>query len=342
MTYADVGGSVGRTIAAQLPRRSHDEPRDMLLSPEEALHWDEVATGLDMPWRFGPEEGFIASANDRPPPGEFPVGWFFSPHDRVRRIAELLGGDRRIGLDDLRALQRDVSQRSSLTLRDILLRGLPESERLSGRERQALAAIRDWNGSYAATSQGALAFELLLAEIVERMKRKGMSPRKPAFWSARDLVAERLAALSEAELAQVTGPALRRAARGFGRYRNWGGMHRLRLAHPLGRLPVIGRRFRYGDFPADGGNDTLNKTAFGLARKRHYATYGACARHISDLSDPDANFFVLLGRQDGWSGSANAVDQVALWRRGGYVTVPLRLETVRTMFPHKTDLQPAG
>ena len=41
---------------------------------------------------------------------------------------------------------------------------------------------------------------------------------------------------------------------------------------------------------------------------------GSMARHVSDLSDPDANWFVLLGGQDGWFGAENFADQV---RSGG-------------------------
>ena len=41
------------------------------------------------------------------------------------------------------------------------------------------------------------------------------------------------------------------------------------------------------------------KSAHGLVRGRHPASYGSQARFIADLSDPDASWFVLLGGQDG-------------------------------------------
>ena len=62
--------------------------------------------------------------------------------------------------------------------------------------------------------------------------------------------------------------------------------------------------------------------------------------HISDLSDLDANFFVLLGGQDGRLGSAALTDQFTLWRAGEYIQMPLRLETVRRLFPLVTRLTP--
>jgi penicillin amidase len=68
---------------------------------------------------------------------------------------------------------------------------------------------------------------------------------------------------------------------------------------------------------------------------------GSMARHISDLSDPDANWFVLLGGQDGWFGSESFADQVELWRERRYIRLPLSPEKVREEFPTVMRLGPA-
>ncbi|MGH8500336.1 MAG: penicillin acylase family protein, partial [Methylococcales bacterium] len=115
----------------------------------------------------------------------------------------------------------------------------------------------------------------------------------------------------------------------------------IRLRHPFGHVSLLGQLYRHPTFPADGGNNTLNKSGHGISRGRHAVTYGACARHVSDLVDLDVNAFVLLGGQDGWLGSANFADQVDLWRRGEYIEVPLRPESARVAFRHKTVLRPA-
>ena len=99
---------------------------------------------------------------------------------------------------------------------------------------------------------------------------------------------------------------------------------------PLAALPGVGRWFAAPAWGAAGGNETINKSGHGPVRGRHRVTYGACARHLSDLADPDANWFVLLGGQDGWLGSANITDQIALWRAGEAVRVPLRHEATAT------------
>ena len=57
--------------------------------------------------------------------------------------------------------------------------------------------------------------------------------------------------------------------------------------------------------------------------------------------DPDENYFVLFGGQDGWLGSANFADQIGLWRQGNYIRMPLREESIAAEFPLLMDLEPA-
>ena len=65
---------------------------------------------------------------------------------------------------------------------------------------------------------------------------------------------------------------------------------------------------------------------------------GSNARHMSDLSDPDRNYFVLLGGQDGHIGRTTFLDQTELWLEGTFIEMPLRIETVRERFAYLTEL----
>ena len=87
-------------------------------------------------------------------------------------------------------------------------------------------------------------------------------------------------------------------------------------------------------------NETALKTAHNLTAEEHDSTFGSQSRHLSDMADPDRNYFILLGGQDGWLNSANFADQVELWRDGDFVQVPLRPETVQRSFERVTLLTP--
>jgi len=124
------------------------------------------------------------------------------------------------------------------------------------------------------------------------------------------------------------------------RHRTWGEVHRLRAAHWLVNLPVIGRRFVLGTYPAGGSRETPMKTGHGPVTGPHEVSFGSMARFVTDLADPDATWLALFGGQDGWLGSAAFADQVPLWREGRLIRLPLRPVTVAAEFPAVTRLSP--
>jgi penicillin amidase len=278
---------------------------------------------------------FVASANDRPPERETPVGFFFSPPDRIERMRTLLGGDSDLDRADMERLMLDVRVPRALRMRDHLL------PRLASRDAtlRAARALAEWDGCYDGASQGAVVHEVLYAELAFRLFRRRDRMAFSAVWTSRDLIVDGIIATPDQFLAPALHAAIRRADTALRRWKRWDRMHRVRLRHYLAVLPVIGSRFTYGDLAAEGGNGTLNKSGHLPARGRHTASYGASARFVADLADPDSNGVVLLGGQDGWLGSVNFLDQVEAWRRGAFVDLPLQAETARH-WPHHTVHQP--
>lgn len=339
MIYADVRGRVGQAMAARLPRRPAEPPADMVLPREARGHWSRFVTARDLPTRFEPERGFVASANNRPELAtSVPVGFFFSPEDRITRIRSVLEAARPVDLATMTALQGDVLVPTAPSLRDSLLH-LAEAVASKGAA-EIIDAARHWDGRYTAESEGAAAFEHLLNRFAAALHGSEDLAIYSASWEPWSLLSRDLATLPEARLHAAMRAALAPAAAEFARRRRWGEMHRLRLSHLFSVAPVIGRRFRYTDHPWPGSNETVMKAAHGFASGRHAVRFGATARHVSDFSDPDANYVVLLGGQDGWIGSSTFMDQLALWQRHEYVQVPLRAETARRLFAHETVLAP--
>ena len=346
MLYADARGNIGQTMAVRLPARS-GAPADIFV--DRAAHdaaWGDMRSGADLPFGLNPERGFLVSANNRPAETDVPVSFFFSPDDRVRRLTALIGGRETVDVEALKALQRDVYMASSAKLRDLFvarLDGLEMTAAADARGAEAIDRLRGWDGHYRRDSVGAVAFERFRAGFVSRFYalRYGEAHGRSfaAMRRGTALLEEDIAAADEETLRDALGAGLRVAAEGLDRFAGWGDMHRLRLAHPLSRVPLIGGRYRFAEAGVGGSSETVMKTAHNTTAERHAATYGSNARHISDLSDPDANWFVLLGGQDGRFNSSTALDQWNLWRRGEYVRVPLTLPEVRRTFPHALALE---
>lgn len=335
LVVAERDGGIGRVTAAWLPHRPPLRPADPVSPLAAAAAWTRLATAADLPAESNPPGGFIVSANERPPPADIVIGWFFSPPDRARRLAARLSALGVVGFAELADLLRDVAAPAARDFRDRLcaLINPPANSKLWD-------ALYAWDGNYEAESPGALAFELVFARLMERL----IPARRRAFfdaaWQNQRLLIEDFEKLPVADRAAALREALAAARPAFERLRDWGGAHRLRLAHPLGRLPWLGRHFRLAARPWPGSNDTVFKSSHPPVAARHAAGYGSNARYLFDLADPDGNYLVLLGGQDGMPTSAAFGDQTELFRRGDYVQVPLRLETARARFLHSTLLEP--
>ncbi len=348
MLYADTLGNIGQILAVHLPDRRDFRPPDLILDPHDpAADWGATLCADDLPMSFNPREGYLVSANNRPVEAQTAISYFFAPDDRLERIQSLLEGVDKVDLARLQAIQQDVYMPSAAKLNALFVAKIDEAaigHGMNGGESAVIDLLRAWDAHYHIESRGSLAFELVLFHFTRLFSGDTLAEYAAAAHSGvvrlKSLLVEDIAGAATPELIDALRAAIRAAARDMGRFANWGEMHRMRLDHPLAVVPGIGRRYRFGDYPVAGSSDTVMKTAHGLTDQRHGTPYGAVSRHISDLSDPDRNFFALLGGQDGWLNSSTFVDQVALWRQGRYIQVPLRLSTVRTTFAHRSVLHP--
>ena len=346
MLYADKDGNIGRVLAVRLPSRG-GPPDDIAL--DTAGHdasWGSMRTAADLPYSYNPEAGYLVSANDRPPATDVPVGFFFSPDDRVERMHALIEAETAVGVETLKALQQDVYMASSVTLRDLFVARLDALGMTAAADAdvaKAIGRLRDWDGEYRADSIGAVTFEQFRHAFTARfyvlLHGEDDGEAFASVGRRTTLLGEDIAAAGEDTLRAALGAGLEAAVDGLESFANWGEMHRLSLAHPLSNIPLVGGRYEFAEAGVGGSSDTLMKTAHQTTGERHPVSYGSNARHVSDMTDPDENYFVLLGGQDGWFNSTTILDQWELWRRGEYVRVPLTPAGVRASFPHTLTLE---
>jgi penicillin amidase len=348
MLYADVDGNIGKIMAGRLPRRGAEPPADVVMAYEDyAVAWDETVATSHLPAFYNPEKGYLTSANNRPESSPVPVGHFFSPDDRVDRMAEIIETAGAVDIEILAGLQQDTYMSSSVALRDLVvakMEALGMDGKLGGDARDAYDLMLAWDGHYDPDARAPVAFEAFRAAFLARFYRDILDGTDWAAFAGIDrtqeITREDIGNADAEVLAAALTAGFEAAGAAAATGDTWGDRHRLLIRHPLGSIPLVGGRYRFLDLPAGGSSETLMKTAHGPADGRHRVQYGSQARHISDLADPDANYFVLLGGQDGWFNSSTFLDQVELWREGRYIQVPMTVAAVREQAVHHTVLEP--
>jgi penicillin amidase len=343
LLFATGDGHIGKILAAWLPRRPEAFPGDLVRAANGAA-WDGFDDVMDLPAELDPARGFIPSANERPDGANRSTGLFFSPDDRVARMSALVEANGKVAVRDLMAWQRDVTSPASAALAEALLVRIDAADLARGHA-NFLAPLRGWDGAYAVDARAPVVFETVLNRVALGLYAPdGDDARVPnpfGQWSQlKTYLPADLDRLATDARRALLAAALDQAQADAQPYPSWGGMHRERVGHILQNLPVLGRFFVLDERPVGGSRETLFKRAHDLVGGQHRASYGAQARFVADMSDPDANWFVLFGGQDGWLGSANFADQIPLWDAGSYIRMPLRPETVVAEFPQVTTLRP--
>ena len=230
----------------------------------------------------------------------------WTPDDRYRRIAEVLGANARVSVADCHALQRDT-----VSLRARWLR--PVMAELSG---EAAAALLAWDGRVDADSPAAALFELWWAGFGAALRRAVLPESLPA--PVREalpvLHPHVLVALATGEDARVPdrvalGQAALDAAWAQAAGRRWGELHGLELRHAVAALGSAAN-IRAG---GSGGDGATVKARWWAGPQATQVSGGASFAAVIDLGDPGAAQGINLPGQSGDPRSPHYADLVPLW-----------------------------
>lgn len=333
--FADSKGDIGMVAAYGQPVLK-DPSKTLDLVKESSNPRVGIKAPNEHPNPHNPEQGFLASANNKPFANpDIPISYSYANNDRYFRLSQWIGERAKVSVADLKKMQLDVYSSSAHALQQLLLK------KLSGfrpkPEHQGLwRSFAQWSGEFDKSSRGAVVFFALMYELWQDNLASFTSERRKHLsgtdrWKA--MLAKWIEEQSKQQLASGVRRGLAQAAQCVEDYPTWESFTVMTPQTVFGRLPLVGKRFRRKRvLPISGSSDTINKYGRALSLERVDVGYGASARHISDLSDPDANYFVLNGGQDGWIFNENIDDQLPLWQEGKYIQIPLRMESVRKHF----------
>lgn len=344
MTYADTKGNIGMVAAYGQP---------VLKDPQKTLEFIKktnnpvigVIKPTDHPNPYNPQKGYIGSANNKPfSKPMIPFSFGYANNDRIDRIQSIMEQKKTIYLKDLMVLQQDVFSEKAFEIKSHIEQKL--KNRNFDKEKKLYNIMESWDGNYYSKSKGALLFELTMyfvwqkyisSEIKDDTLKKDMK----SYPDWKTVLYNWIQQKNENELYELIKTGLQKAKPFYEEYKNWGGYTLQAQTTLYGMVPLIGKRFKYKSFPVSGSSDTLNKYGRKFSTDKDEVFYGASARHISDMSSLDENYFIMNGGQDSWIMNENINDQIELWRKGEYIKIPLNMDKVRKKFDtHIQNIHP--
>jgi penicillin amidase len=332
--YADVDGNIGYQMAGKIPIRAPGH-QGTVPAPgwTDQYDWRGFIPFDQLPSMLNPQQGFVATANNRIVSDDYPY-WLSNLWDvgyRAKRLNDLLSANSSATIEDMQRIQADSYSPPAEILRPYLAVVQPQNEV----QAKALAAVNAWDLKCTTAAVGPSIYEawfrFLLQDTIRDtygdaradnmddltinkqtlMMIKAMAdPNSPWFQGANrsrdDLVRRSF------------GEAVHSLSANYGSDPSgweWGRLHTVTFTHiPFGLSGIapLERFFNGQTIPVPGCSMSINLAGSWSAWPA--VDFGVSMRSIMDLGDWDRSVAVVAPGESGLPFAPHREDQALLWK----------------------------
>ncbi|MGO8735268.1 MAG: penicillin acylase family protein [Terriglobia bacterium] len=354
IVYADTAGNIGEHSMGLTPLRKNWSGQ-LPVPGGQGYEWSGWIPAAKLPHQFNPAAGFVASANHRMIPEDYPyeVGNEWSAPYRFLRIHEVLGDaakhGQKLSLEDLGRLQSDVVSLPARELQPLLAHAVGGSTDAPAR------LLLNWNCSVDRESAAAALFEIWMQEV-QRSVYQLLAPQSawrileghgalpvamrhlenpdeatfgPSPAAARDRLLLSTLRTAVDKLSALEGPEPAQWS--------WGNIHVVHLRHPLDRLPGAG--FMDLD-PLARPGDGFTVCATTYPGNNYAQTHGASFREVLDVGNWDDSKGINVPGESAQPGSPHYGDLLAIWIEGHYFPLLYSRPAVEKAATDRLRLEP--
>lgn len=357
--YADRAGNIGYYAAGRVPLRAQGDGSVPVDGASGQGEWIGYIPFEELPHLYNPPEGVIVTANQRivGRSYRYHLTHLWYPPYRAARILDLLSRKPRWSMEEVRLIQADVySIPDALFAREVVnIADAVLADARAGADHRLWREIKewlaDWDGQLRPESRAAALVTTLRTLFRQMILKAVLGDRWEKYeWANDSLLVDWLITERPREwlpsgydsyekvLQDCYLEALEQLTRDLGPdSRSWryGRLNRLTFAHPLSRLPLLGRVLNSPEIEMGGSPNTVN--AYGKKRM-----YGVSLRLIVDFSDLDQTRLQITLGQSGHHASPHSQDQLDEWIRVQPAPFPFSDTAVEQAVRHRLQLRPAS
>ncbi len=337
LVAADTSGNIGYMVRGEIPIRASKAGRRVPVPGWTGEHeWTGMVRFEQLPRSVNPQEGFIATANQRVIAGDEPyISAYFAPPGRADRLVELLGTGETLAPETVASWQGDTTSKPARTWARFLRRQGP----FEGDAERARTMLSGWDGNLRADGGEGLLYayfrrnvtrELFAPVAGEKTWAWLTSERHPGLGRVvNGLLADVVAHLDEDNEppgARTWGGVLRAALKGAWESAttlggndpaawSWDAKHATGSRHPLSaEFPEAG--LDPPRTPLGGDGDTLQAAGYGISGNNDFViSLTSVYRQVVDFADVKGVSYIIPGGVSGDPRSPHFADQLPLWQR---------------------------
>ena len=302
----------------------------------DEYEWTGFIPYDELPRVVNPEEGFVATANNKVIDDQYPyhISHHWAQPYRYMRIKEFLEEKDQLTIEDMQALQMDQQNLWAREYVPIFVEALIELP-LEDLEQEAVSILDQWDYTDDQEEAAPLIFHLLMKEIPNVLFNEHIPPGMDQLFTGKQSIVDELlrrAAQGDVSpwieekggLHEVLYESLKNVLATvrsqYGKNPSewkWGDYHQLYFAHPVSSSSSILKFFFNPEdpIPIGGSQVTVQAASF---NDEGIVNHGASWRFVADLSDLSKAYHIVGPGQSGHFKSQWYHDQIDDWVEGIY------------------------
>ncbi|CDQ19995.1 penicillin acylase family protein [Halobacillus karajensis] len=329
--FASKDGTIAYKANGQIP--IYNDPDDALLPQkgwEAEDEWQGFIPFEELPMTINPDEGAIATANNKITSEDYPyhISHNWAQPYRYQRITEMLEGKDELRPEDFQTMQMDVKNLQAEEFLPLLMKN---TKVVTNLEKEVIRLLDNWNREDDRDLAQPLVFHRWMAKIEEELYNVDLPASMQAFFTGSGQTTDELLRMGEESrwiqkagglevvISEAFQKMLAELTEEYGKDPSkwkWGEAHAVEFTHPLSSIGFLERFLNPGDpYPVSGSRVTVRAAGF---NRQGLVNHGASWRFVIDMTDTNEAYHVVGPGQSGHFRSDWYHDQLTSWVEGDY------------------------
>lgn len=339
--FASQDGTIAYRANGLIPLRKKGDSIVPVPGWTDDYEWQGFIPWEQLPTVVNPEEGFIATANNKVVDDRYPyhISNVWAQPYREARIRQVLTSKQILSVEDLKNLQFDQKSMQAEEFVPILLKQLEAQKSvLRPVDLEALNLLKQWDFVDRTNLGAPFVFHQWMEQLPDYLFGKVIDPKMYKLFEGKGQVVDQLLRHAaqgnpgpwikeKGGLAEVTRISFQATIDGIVTLQgnkpsqwNWGGFHKVTFAHPLAAVKPLNLLFNPVTKPM--GGSALTVAAAGN-KATGEVDHAAPWRTVVDVADMSKSASIVGPGQSGQVLSPWYADQVQAWTTGQYHTTSL-------------------